>query len=125
MQPVARQQVGSRPSSSYSNASRQQRPGSAAGARSDDQLIQMIRDKLASRGTRSIVGLGRTFRIFDDDNSGYLDQAECAKAVNDMRLGFSHDECHRVSKIFDRKGDGKIDYNEFLWGVRGEMNKFR
>jgi Ca2+-binding EF-hand superfamily protein len=28
-------------------------------------------------------------------------------------------------KIFDRDRSGKIDYEEFLRGVRGEMNEFR
>jgi len=87
--------------------------------------MQAVRDALAKRGTRSINGLGRTFRIFDDDKSGYLDHEECAKAIHDMRIEMTHDECIRVSKCFDRKGDGKIDYEEFLWGVRGEMNDFR
>jgi len=87
--------------------------------------MQAVRDKLAARGTRSIVGLGRFFKIMDDDRSGYLDQAECAKAIHDLRIDMTPEECHRVSKVFDRRGDGKIDYDEFLWGVRGEMNDFR
>jgi len=33
----------------------------------------MVRDKLKSRGTRSIVGLGRTFKIFDDNGDHRLD----------------------------------------------------
>jgi calcyphosin len=31
----------------------------------------------------------------------------------------------RLFKIFDRSGDGAINYDEFLRGVRGEMNDFR
>lgn len=87
--------------------------------------MQAIRDKLASRGTRSIVGLGRTFKIFDDSGNGQLTHEECAKAMHDLRVGLSKEECTRCFKIFDRDGDGFINYDEFLWGVRGEMNDFR
>jgi Ca2+-binding EF-hand superfamily protein len=31
----------------------------------------------------------------------------------------------RVFKIFDRDGSGKVDYEEFLRAVRGEMNNYR
>lgn len=98
---------------------------SSAGRKTDEQLLQVVRDRLASRGTRSIVGLGRTFKIFDDNGNGKLDAEECAKALHDIRCGLEHDECIRVFKLFDRRGDGEIDYDEFLWGVRGEMNDFR
>jgi len=84
-----------------------------------------VRDKLKSRGTRSIVGLGRTFKIFDDNGDHQLDHEECAKAMNDLRMGLTHEECIRLFKAFDRNGDGYVDYDEFLWGVRGEMNQFR
>jgi Ca2+-binding EF-hand superfamily protein len=31
----------------------------------------------------------------------------------------------RVCKIFDRDNSGTVDYEEFLRGIRGEMNQFR
>ena len=31
----------------------------------------------------------------------------------------------RLFKFFDRNCDGVVDYNEFLRGVRGEMNDYR
>lgn len=61
-----------------------------------------MRDKLAARGTRGIAALGRAFKIWDDDKSGYLDYKEMGKAVKDMRMGLDHNECHRLAKLFDR-----------------------
>lgn len=116
-----------RPQSSYSQSSRasQAQKAGPTKRRTDEELIQVVRDKLASRGARGIAALGRTFRIWDHNKSGFLDYKEAGQAVKDMRMGLDHNECMRLAKAFDRDGDGTISYNEFLWGVRGEMNDFR
>ena len=36
-------------------------------------LITMFRDKLAQRGARGILGLGRVFKVMDDNGTGTLD----------------------------------------------------
>jgi len=40
---------------------------------SDDDLVKMFRDKLASRGARGILGMQRIFKIMDDNNNGTLE----------------------------------------------------
>jgi hypothetical protein len=40
---------------------------------SDNDLITMFRDKLAQRGARGILGLGRVFKVMDDNGTGTLD----------------------------------------------------
>jgi len=49
-------------------------------------LVEMFRNKLAGRGSRGIIGLGRQFRIMDDNNSRTLDLNEFSKACADYRL---------------------------------------
>lgn len=71
------------------------------------------------------MGLGRTFKIFDDNGDKQLDGMEMVNALNDLRMGFDKQEIVRVAKLFDRDGNGYVDYEEFLRTVRGEMNKFR
>ena len=93
--------------------------------RTDAMLIQAFRDKIASRGARGIMGIGRIFRIFDDDNSKSLGVPEFKKAITDIRVGFTDRDIERLFKIFDGDQSGTIDYEEFLYGVRGEMNDFR
>ena len=41
-----------------------------------EQLVQAFRSKLLLRGARSVVGIGRLFRIADDDRSGKLNFPE-------------------------------------------------
>ncbi len=50
---------------------------------------------------------------------------EFKKAVRDFRVSISEKDSERLFKIFDRDSSGRIDYDEFLRGIRGEMNPFR
>ena len=48
--------------------------------------------------------------------------SEFKKAVRDFRVGLSDSDSEKLFRIFDRDRSGSIDYEEFLRGVRGEMN---
>lgn len=86
---------------------------------SEKQLLEHFRTKLAARGARGIAGLGRQFKIADDDNSRALNMEEFKKAVHDFRIGLSGPDSEKLFRVFDRSNDGQIDYEEFLRGVRG------
>lgn len=66
--------------------------GSRGGGSNMDALLQRVRDKLKARGAKGIFGLGRSFRIVDDNGSGTLDINEFGKAMRDYMLGFSGEE---------------------------------
>jgi len=38
-----------------------------------NEILEKVKVKLASRGARGIIGMGKQFKIFDDDNSRSLD----------------------------------------------------
>jgi len=100
------------------------RPGTSAGM-DPEQLCEALRNKLASRGGRGIVGLARQFKIMDDDNSKNLDRQEFIKAMSDFALGFTNQQIAALFDYFDVDKSGAIDYNEFLRAVRGPMNNTR
>lgn len=89
------------------------------------QIVDHFRKKLAARGSRGIMGLGRQFKIADDDRSGNLGMNEFKKAIHDFRIGLKPEQSEQLFTVFDRDGSGAIDYDEFLRGVRGGMNEFR
>jgi len=60
------------------------------------------------------VGLGKSFRIFDNSNSGTLDKSEFFKALNDYRLSNDPRETEAIFNIFDQENSGSISYNEFI-----------
>merc|ERR1712060_117490 len=89
------------------------------------QLMEVFRKKLAARGSRGIMGLGRQFKIADDDGSKNLNMDEFKKVIHDFRVGLNGKQAETLFGVFDRSGDGAIDFEEFLRGVRGGMNEFR
>lgn len=99
--------------------------GGAGGSGSAEDLVERLRQKLASRGARGIIGLGKQFRIMDDNNSRSLDLYEFTKAVKDYMLGFSDGEIKALYSYFDYDRSGSVDYDEFLRTLRGPMNPMR
>ncbi len=91
----------------------------------EDQAIEKFRNKLKARGTRGIMSLRRCFMIADDDGSKSLSIYELDKVCKDYRIGLTKQETQYLFKFFDINENGSIDYEEFLHGVRGEMNSFR
>ena len=73
-----------------------------------------IREKLANRGVRGIISLGKNFRIIDDDNSRSLDFQEFTKCTKDFRFDLKDNEVEKAFFAFDRNGDGTIDYDELI-----------
>jgi len=84
-----------------------------------------LRESLKQRGCRGIFGLGRKFRIIDDDGSGELDMKEFKKAISEHAMDWTDEDVKSVFEYFDEDGGGTISYDEFLLGVRGELNERR
>ena len=61
----------------------------------------------------------------DDNRNGTLEIQEFWKALRDFRVALNPDEARKLFDLFDRNGDGSVDYDELLRAVAGEMNNFR
>ena len=88
-------------------------------------MINRVADKLKARGARGIIGLGRSFRVIDDNNTGTLDKNEFAKAMRDYRITDDNEEIEAIFLTFDADKTDSISYDEFLRAVVGEMNARR
>jgi calcyphosin len=96
-----------------------------ASTRDPEALAEALKQKLASRGARGIIGLQKQFKIMDDDNSKTLNVMEFNKALTDYKLGFTKPETTSLFNYFDVDSSGTITYDEFIRAIRGPMNMAR
>ena len=87
--------------------------------------LNTLKQSLAAHGARGIHGLGRKFRIMDDDGSGTLSYDEFTKALKEHSLGLTDKNMRELFSYFDKDGSTTVTYDEFLAGVRGALNDRR
>lgn len=80
---------------------------------------------MVQRGSGSLIGLARSFKIMDDNNSGSLDQYEFTKAITDLGVDINLKDIDGLFKSFDANSDGVINFNEFVRVVKGPLSQFR
>ncbi|XP_045160218.1 calcyphosin-like protein isoform X3 [Mercenaria mercenaria] len=111
----------------------------AATSRQNRELVQKSKEKLKytkdpveklrlrclARGASGIKGLGRTFKIMDDDESRALEFKEFEKGVREYGLTMEKDELQELFTILDKDGSGSIDFDEFLKALRPPMSNAR
>jgi len=97
----------------------------SSGLRNPEVLAEVMKEKLAKRGSRGFIGLQRQFKIMDDDNSKTLNKYEFQKACTDFMLGFNQNELGSLFTYFDVDGSGTISYDEFIRAIRGPMTPQR
>jgi Ca2+-binding EF-hand superfamily protein len=90
-----------------------------------EALVASVRESFRARGAAGIHGIGRKFRIVDDNGSGWIDLEEFRKVLAEHGLGLSAREVRALFGFFDADADGRITFNEFLRGLRNAMNDRR
>lgn len=87
--------------------------------------VEKLRQQCLLRGATGILGLQRTFKIFDDDDNKKLSFVEFKKGLDDYGCSLTKEEVQKVFTKFDRDGNGFLDFDEFLENVRPPMSKTR
>lgn len=96
-----------------------------ADSKKADSPIDIFRKKVLERGSNSIKGIGRTFRIYDDDGSKNLNFEEFFEGVRDYGLELTEAQAKEVFNEFDKDGSEEVSIDEFLIGLRGDLNAAR
>ena len=89
------------------------------------EILQKVKDQLQKRGARTIRGIGRVFRIFDDDGNRKIEQEEFYWGLRDMQIEVSKREAAILLDSFDLDHDGTVNFDEFLVGIRGDPSAVR
>eukprot|EP00993_Chasmostoma_nieuportense_P000822 NODE_1755_length_1391_cov_72.652690_g1666_i0.p1 GENE.NODE_1755_length_1391_cov_72.652690_g1666_i0~~NODE_1755_length_1391_cov_72.652690_g1666_i0.p1 ORF type:complete len:438 (-),score=97.80 NODE_1755_length_1391_cov_72.652690_g1666_i0:77-1354(-) len=85
-----------------------------------DRLIATVKQYALSRAG-GVRGLGRAFRILDNDNSGFLNTEEFIHAIKSYGLPIQEEDAGLLLETLDVDGDGNINFDEFLLHLRGDL----
>ncbi len=88
-------------------------------------LLKDLKAKLLQRGAYGIRGLGRIFRILDDNTNHQLDAFEFKNGLMDYGFALTDQQAEQVIKFFDKDNDGQVHFDEFLRYLKGDINEFR
>lgn len=87
--------------------------------------MDKIRKELLRRGGHGIRGLGIVFRRMDNNGDRHLDRYEFEWGLRENGHVLSPMDLDRLFRYFDRNRDGRVSYDEFLRGLRGDLNEKR
>mmetsp|Transcript_30016 Transcript_30016/g.39870 ORF Transcript_30016/g.39870 Transcript_30016/m.39870 type:complete len:195 (+) Transcript_30016:71-655(+) len=89
-------------------------------------ILENVRAQIKARGAKTIRGLGRTFRNFDSfDGNKQIDREEFWSGLCEIQIRISRAEADSLMQLFDLNGDGYVNFDEFLVGIRGSLNAQR
>jgi Ca2+-binding EF-hand superfamily protein len=89
-------------------------------------LMARIRQRIVERGAVGIKGLGRLFRIADDNVDGKIDLVnELPKLIGDIGVILNKTELNELIRLLDTDGSGEISYDEFLYQMAPPLNEER
>lgn len=89
-------------------------------------VVNLVRDTIAKRGSKTLRGLGRIFRLMDSYNGdGKVDRQEFASSLQQLGVNLRPTDLTLLFNHFDSNCDGHIDFQEFLVGIRGKPNERR
>ena len=90
-----------------------------------EDLMGHLRSILSQRGYSGIMSIRRTFMIIDENSNKKITFDEFEKLFKKYRYNLSEEEINNLFNYFDKDGSGFINYEEFVNGICGELNKFR
>lgn len=80
---------------------------------------------MAARGFKTIRGLNRIFKQYDNDGNRKIDAQEFFVGLNESGCNLTKDETNCLLAYFDTDQDGTVNFDEFLVGLRGTLNEKR
>jgi len=84
-----------------------------------------LRQQLFDKGMTNTAALRKVFRMEDWTGDGCLNRDEFEHAMHKCGIFLTASEISTVMRCWDKSGDGRVDYEEWLDSLRGALNKRR
>ena len=91
----------------------------------NNNSLNLFREYIINLGAKSLIGLVRQFKLFDDNKNSTLDYTGFSKAFKASNLNIPDNEIKNLFQMFDTNNTGYIDYIEFLGELVGDLNERR
>ena len=88
-------------------------------------ILRRIRQRLAPRGVKSLIGLNRQFKAMDLKNDGMVTLRDFIRSLKDYHIEITEQDIHLLMVAFAKKGSEGINYNDFMKSLLGTMNESR
>merc|ERR1712060_266640 len=89
------------------------------------EIMGKVRASLNARGVRTIRGMGRSFRIFDDNGDRKIDKQEFYWGLKDLGASISMREAQLLLQYLDTNQDGVVSYPPTHRSSTGNTRKCR
>jgi len=73
----------------------------------------------------AIRGVGRVFRILDNNRNRQIDAAELMWGLKDFDIHLNEEQTLVLINHFDRDNSGSFNFDEFLVALRGDLSENR
>ena len=84
-----------------------------------------MRNKLSQRGIAYLIEIETGFRNIDTENEQELDYSTFRKSCEEFNFELSEDECKELFLAFTKEETTKVNYDEFIRILRGELSEKR
>ena len=90
-----------------------------------EKIILRLRNKLYKKGLENLISIETGFRNIDTENVQELDYSTFKMACEKFDFELSEDECKELFLAFTKEETTKVNYDEFIRILRGELNEKR
>ena len=92
----------------------------------EENLLNKVKTKLQEGGINGIISLESAFRNYDIESNQLINYETFSNILNNnYKFNLTNGETAAIFQIFDQDQTGKIDYDEFIRIIRGEIPENR